>query len=192
MKKHLLFLLLLMSVWMMMACRGDKHAPGPCRMTVKVDFPDYTQAYLKTTDGKVLDTLLLKDGQTDFLYSDTARMPFVAFVSLVNPWDSLDRMDMPVVVESGKVGVEVGEYIVAYGTPLNVRLQEFLNDLQAASDAVKGPEVTVEESRKVFSQFYRQQILGNRHNVVGRFIYRNYGVHLNEEDAALVKAQLGN
>lgn len=192
MKKHLLYLLLLMSVWMMTACGGERSGSGPCRMTANVDFPEYTQACLKDMDGKVLDTLPLRDGRIEFVFADTARMPFVAFVSLLNPSDSLDRMDMPVVMESGDVAVEIGEYISSCGTPLNGRLQEFLNGLQATSDAVRQPEVTVEEGRKSFSEFYRQQILSNRHNVVGLFVYRNYGVHLNDDDAALVKAQLGN
>lgn len=192
MKKHLLFLLLLMSAWLLTACGGDRHRAGSCRLTVKVDFPEFTQAYLTDAQGQVLDTLPLQNGQIDFACTDTAGMPYVALVSLVNPLDSLDRMDMPVVMECGKVYVEIGEYIVTSGTPLNVRLQEFLNDLQATRDAVKEAAVPMADVLKSFSEFYRQQILSNRNNVVGRFIFHQYGFHLTPEDAALVKAQLGN
>ena len=192
MKKHLLFLLLLMSVWMMAACGGGRNRSDSCRLTAKVEFPEFTQAYLTDGKGQVLDTLPLQNGQIDFVCTDTSGMPYVAFVSLANPLDSLDRMDMPVMMECGKVNVEIGEYIVTSGTPLNVRLQEFLNDLQATRDAIKESTVPTADVLKSFSEFYRQQILSNRDNVVGRFIFRQYGFHLTPEDAALVKAQLGN
>ena len=120
-------------------------------------------------------------------------MPYVAIIQLVNPADSIDFLSMPVVIEGGKVQVEIGEYVTTQGTALNFRLQEFLNDLQATRDSFKKMDATqVETMKKTFSEFYRQQILTNKDNVLGRYIYDSYGIHLNDADRELVKAQLVN
>lgn len=192
MKKKLLFLLLLVSGWMFSACSGGQKAAQNCQVKASVGFTEYTVACLLDKDGEVLDSLTLKDGFLTFTRTDTAQMPYVAFISLKNPSDAMDGAEMPIVVERGNVNVEIGEYITTSGTSLNVRLQQFLNGLQATSDALHQAKSHAEEIRRTFSEFYRQQILGNQDNVLGDFIYQHYGLHLNEADAALVKAQLGN
>ena len=116
-------------------------------------------------------------------------MPYVAIISLKNPADSIDRIDMPFVVEAGKVNIEIGEYISTSGTPLNGRLQEFLNDLQALRSSLD-VNISIEEMNQLFSEFYKQQILSNKNNVLGQYIYMSYGIHLNDADRDLVKAQL--
>ena len=59
-------------------------------------------------------------------------------------------------------------------------------------DYKDGIDITPEEISEIFSQFYKQQILSNKDNAVGEYIYRNYGVHLNTDDNKQVKAQMGN
>lgn len=175
----------------MVSC-GVRTAADSCRVRVAVGFPEYTRACLYDTDGRWLDSLQWQEREIVFVRTDTAGMPYVAFVTLLNPVDSIDRVQMPVVIEGGDVQVEIGEYITTSGTPLNRCLQDFLNALQATRDAVKQADISYEDYRKSFSEFYRQQILVNKDNVVGGFIFQQYGIHLNQEDASLVKAQLGN
>lgn len=175
-----------------MASCGARTAADSCRVRVAVGFPEYTRACLYDADGRWLDSLQWQERKILFTRTDTAGMPYVVFVTLINPADSMDRAQMPVVIEGGDVQVEIGEYITTSGTPLNRCLQEFLNALQATHDAIRQAGVSYEDSRKSFSEFYRQQILANKDNVVGGFIFRQYGIHLNQEDASLVKAQLGN
>lgn len=193
MKKNLL-LLLLLSVGIGLAGCGGKQQqePSGCTLTVKLDLPEYTRGYLKNTDYQVLDTLQI--GKEMVLErTDTASMPYVALVELINPKDSIDVLTMPVVVERGDVQVEIGEYVTTRGTELNVRLQEFLNGLQATRDSFRQCDSTqLRNIGKVFSDFYRQQILTNKDNVLGRYIYQSYGIHLTEADDELVKAQLVN
>ena len=107
--------------------------------------------------------------------------------------DSTDQLDMPVAIENGTIKVELGEYIKLSGTPLNTRIKEFLDALQHCKDGVVSKtDITPEEISEIFSQFYKQQILSNKDNAVGEYIYRNYGVHLNTDDNKQVKAQMGN
>lgn len=192
MKKLLLFLLLLTSGWMISSCGEGGKKTESCQVFATVGFPEYTAACLKDAQGNILDTLQLNDGHISFVRTDTVNMPYIAIIRLINTTNTSDWAEMPIVVEQGKVNVEIGEYITTSGTQLNVRLQEFLNDLQATSDAYKVSECKKDNMKKTFSEFYRQQILSNSDNVVGIYIMQNYGFHLNEEDAALVKAQLGN
>ena len=105
--------------------------------------------------------------------------------------DSTDQLDMPVAIENGTIKVELGEYIKLSGTPLNTRIKEFLDALQHCKDGVVSKtDITPEEISEIFSQFYKQQILSNKDNAVGEYIYRNYSVHLNTDDNKQVKASI--
>lgn len=193
--KNKLLLLLLLNVGIgLVGCKGGQTPQqSGCTVSVKVDIPQYTEAYLMDAGQRVLDTLSIVDKTITIERTDTASMPYVAIIQLVNPADSIDFLSMPVVIEGGKVQVEIGEYVTTQGTALNFRLQEFLNDLQATRDSFKKMDATqVETMKKTFSEFYRQQILTNKDNVLGRYIYDSYGIHLNDADRELVKAQLVN
>lgn len=193
--KNKLLLLLLLNVGIgLVGCKGGQTPQqSGCTVSVKVDIPQYTEAYLMDAGQRVLDTLSIVDKTITIERTDTASMPYVAIIQLVNPADSIDFLSMPVVIEGGKVQVEIGEYVTTQGTALNFRLQEFLNDLQATRDSFKKMDASqLETMKKTFSEFYRQQILTNKDNVLGRYIYDSYGIHLNDADRELVKAQLVN
>lgn len=190
MKRTLLFLLC--GSLCLTAC---KQAGGSrqslCTVNVKVDYPEYTEGNLKTPDGKVLDTLTVNGGQLTIQRSDSASMPYVVLIHLRNVQDSIDWLDMPVVIEGGEVNVGIGEYITTTGTPLNAYLQEFLNGLQAVRSGFQADkEATAEEVRQAYSAYYKQQILGNAENVVGKYIYKAYGNHLLPEDRETVENHL--
>lgn len=197
MKRHSILLLplfCLVLAGVAAGCRQRGEAPKqPCLLELRVSLPEYRTGWLRSTEGEPLDTLrFTEEGSALLTRTDTARMPYMALVCLVNPADSIDRMEMPVVIEGGTVSVEIGEYISTTGTPLNHKVQEFLNSLQGCKDALRlKQDATPEEVTGVFSDFYLQQILANRDNVVGRYLYRAYGQHLRTEERERAKAGLG-
>lgn len=191
MKKNLLFLLLLGCCFGMGSCSKQPSVQSRCTVDVKVDYPEFTKGYLRNVDGKRLDSLTVTNGLLSFERTDSLSMPYVAFIHLSNRNDSIDWMEMPLVVEGGKVNVEIGEYISTSGTPLNHQMQEFLNDLQATRSGIEGRNLSKEEISRTFSEFYKQQILSNKGNVLGEYIFKSYGIHLSDADLNQVKAQLG-
>lgn len=185
MNKRFLFFLpsLLLMLLLAASCGENRPAQSRCEVSVVSEFPEYTRGYLQLQTGQRTDTLVLTDGRLTFWRTDTAAMPYIAFIHLVSREDPADCLDMPVAIERGKVEVTLGEYIETKGTPLNTALQEFLNDLQALSTSIRQRrDVTAEEVSDLYSAFYRQQILTNRDNPLGDFIRRNYGSHLKGED----------
>lgn len=175
------------------ACTGNSGKSG-CTIEGNLSFEEYKKVYLMDNLGNRIDSCNL-DGNGSFRFELNAGTgePYVAVIHTAAEQDSTDQLDMPVAIEDGTVKVEIGEYIRLSGTPLNARIKEFLDALQYCKDGLGTRQgITVEEIGNIFSEFYRQQILSNKDNVVGRYIYQNYGTHLNAEDRVLVKAQMGN
>ena len=187
MRKYLL--LLFICGWIVGSCSKQQNIQSSCIVEMKIEYPKYTQGYLRNMEGKCLDSLVVTNGHLNLERTDSLLMPYVAIISLNHPADSIDRIEMPFVVEAGKVNIEVGEYISTSGTPLNGQMQEFLNDLQALRSSLD-VNISIEEMNQLFSEFYKQQILSNKNNVLGQYIYVSYGIHLNDADRDLVKAQL--
>lgn len=192
MRTYFQLLLLFVCGWVVAGCGEQRKKQSSCTVEMKIEYPEYTWGYLKNIDEKCLDSLTVTDGRVAFERKDTFLMPYVAFIKLNNPKDSIDWLEMPLVVEGGKINIEIGEYISIGGTPLNLQLQKFLDDLQATRSSVDEKELSMEEIKEIFSEFYRQQILGNKNNVLGRYIFKKYGIHLNDEDRKRVKVQLDN
>lgn len=190
-RRSFLFLLLLASCFAWIGCGNPSSAISGCRIDVSVDYPDFTSGLLKTSSGEILDSLTVTDGHFSLERKDSL-MPYVALICLCNDKDSSDWMNMPVVIENGIVEVSLGNQIKTSGTLLNHALQEFLNALQATAENLRSriPNVKPDDVNAVFSQLYKQQILENKNNVVGRYIFENYGNHLTNEDMELVKAAL--
>ena len=77
------------------------------------------------------------------------------------------------------------------GTPLNDAVQHFFDGMQACKDRVMAQtDITVDEIRNAFSGFYREQILLNRDNALGSYIYREYFSRLLPSDREAVESQL--
>ncbi|MDO4163173.1 MAG: hypothetical protein Q4D56_02125 [Bacteroides sp.] len=176
-------------------CGGKSGKTGTdgCLIQGHTDFKEFTKVYLMDLTRARLDSASIdSDGKFSLERTDSTDKPCVMLVRLTGTPSPYDDLDMPVAIERGTVTLELGEYIHTSGTPLNSRIQEFLNDLQSCKDGLTGKEgVTVEEIQTTFSEFYRQQILTNKDNAVGRYIFREYGVNLTPDDRELVKAQLG-
>lgn len=191
MKRYALFLPVALLVWLT-AC-SDNSTKSGCHIKGHTTFKEYKKAYLVAPSGNRIDSSLIENGEFHFEKIDSIAQPYVATIEMINPQDPSDQMDMPVAIENGDVRIILEQYIQTSGTPLNVRVQEFLNALQSCKDGVSTKEgIALNEVGNIFSRFYRQQILSNKDNAVGKYIYRNYGVHLNGADKELVKTEMGN
>ena len=172
------------------AC-GTQNTPQGCILTGHVSMPEYDMAYLADLDRHRTDSTALEGGDFHFAVADSVSQPYAMLLQLVDREEPLNQMDLPVMVENGTIQVGLGEYIHISGTPLNDRVQDFLNALQACKDNLSARKgVTVEQIQSTFSGFYKEQILLNKDNVLGGYILRDYGVHLNAADRASVEAQL--
>lgn len=183
----------LVAFCIMAACTTTSSDKG-CTIKGHTTFNEYRKAYLMSLDRALLDSMSISEGNFHFDVADSSvTAPYALFVRLSSGIDSLGNLDMPVFVENGSVSLEIGEYVYTSGTPLNDRMQDFLDALQHCKDGlVAQKELSIEEIEKTFSEFYCQQILTNKDNALGRYIYHEYGIHLNDADRELVKAQLVN
>lgn len=192
MKNKLLLLLLICSGIGFTSCNSKKtNISNNCIVNVKIGIPQYTKGYLIKDNNQTLDTLNISNTTISFERNDTASMPYVAVIQLINTEDSIDILSMPVIIEPGKININIDEYVTLKGTKLNLRLQEFLDGLQLTYDSIKQiKDIQLEKTKAKFSEFYRQQILINKDNVLGEYIYNSYGIHLTKADNDFVKAQL--
>lgn len=192
MRKYTLLLPLVYIVIGFTACSDTPARPG-CRIKGEISFNEYETVYLIAPAGNKVDSCDIKNGKFYLEETDSIASPYVATIHMAAKNDPSDILDMPVAVENGTVKVGLGEYIKLSGTPLNDRIKGFLDALQQCKDGATAKDgITAEEVIETFSQFYKQQILSNKDNIVGEYIYGNYGQHLNAADKELVKAQIGN
>lgn len=192
MRKYILLLpIAILTIWLA-ACSGNPAKSG-CHIKGRTTFKEYQKAYLTDISGNRKDSTAIENGEFYFDIAEDITEPYVAVIHMEASQDPIDWLDMPIAIENGRVEVVLEEYIQTSGTPLNTRIQEFLNALQNCKDGIDAQKgMTTDEIGNLFSQFYRQQILSNKDNAVGKYIFQSYGVHLNESDKEQVKAQMGN
>ena len=192
MRKNILLLLLAVTAIGLTACSGNSERPG-CRIKGEISFEEYNMVYLIKSSGERIDSCEIKNGRFYLEEVNNITQPYVATIHMQAEQDPMDMLDMPVAIENGTVKVELAEYIKLSGTPLNNQIKGFLDALQNCKDGTSAKQgITPEEVVDIFSQFYKQQILSNKDNAVGRYIYENYGSHLSATDSEQVKAQMGN
>lgn len=189
MKKYASLLFVALMVIGIAACSGKKG----CFINGYTSFTQYQKAYLMDLNRNRLDSMNMEEGKFKFQRTGDITEAYALIVCLQETRAPYDYIEMPVFIENGDVTMEIGEYIHTSGTPLNESLQEFFNSLQDNKDAMEKKEnVTVAEIESTFSEFYKQQILMNKRNVLGKYIYQEYGANMNAQDREQVKAQMSN
>lgn len=172
------------------SCGGADQQSG-CTLTGHTTFTEYDKAYVIDLDRNSLDSVALTDGNFTFHITDSVEQPYPLILKLKDPKVPLNDMNMPFIVEAGEIRMELDEYIHISGTPLNRGVQQFLDGLQMCKDAVLlKKDLAVEDIRDIFSDFYKQQILLNKDNALGRYIFHEYGNNLQPGDREQVEAQL--
>ncbi len=149
----------------------------------KISFSRYTSVLLTDEAYHPLDSMPLRDGSFRMELPGEVEHPYPVVLRFVNREDADDVMEMPLMVENGTVRLDIGEYVRVGGTPLNDALQEFLNGLQDCKEhCARQTELGAEEVEKLFSAFYLQQISIHRRDTLGAYLFRQYGIHLDERD----------
>lgn len=186
MKRNLLLFPLLALLLLLTACVQKQPVQAPCTIDLTCSLEGYSKGVLTLTDGTVLDSLCLTDGHLSLLRTDSAQMPYVAKVKLVNDNDPTDDIYMPIVVEGGTVTVVLSELYTTKGTPLNKAMQQFFVEMQRVHDSLEGetnPKVVAES----YSAFFKKQILLHSNDVIGRFVLEEYGPNMTADDGMEVK-----
>lgn len=186
MKRNLLLFPLLALVALLVSCGQKQPVQAPCTIDLTCSLEGYTKGVLTLVDGSVLDSICLTDGHLSLHRTDSALMPYVAKVTLVNDNDPTDDIYMPIVVEGGTVTVVLGELYTTWGTPLNKAMQQFFVEMQRVHDSLEGetdPKVVAES----YSAFFKKQILLHSNDVIGRFVLAEYGANMTPDDGMEVK-----
>lgn len=179
----------LLAVALLGSCGGTP-VKAPCTVEVYTPVESYSVACLLDDRGRVTDSLAIVNDTIRFTRTDTAAMPYVVTLQLLNPADSLDMVHIPMVIEGGEVTLALGDRIELGGTPDNVKLFRFLKAKNNFSAHYVNETRDVEKLRKDYSEFYSGQIILNADNVVGRYLLDAYGRQLTPADRARVKEKM--
>lgn len=168
-------------------CTGNEKK---CLIQGHTSFKTYSKAYLLDTERRPVDSVIVNDGNFTFTQPDSTSIPYVMIIRLDNGSEN-DWLEMPVMIEHGMVKLQIEEYVHISGTPLNNAIQDFLDGIQRCKDGiVVDKDITPDEVEQIFSEYYCQQILANRDNALGRYIYQDYGIHLTKDDMEKAKTAL--
>lgn len=175
---------------LLVAC-GGKSKQGPCSVEVYYPNAEFKEVSLMDASGNVLDsTLNIRNDSIRFTRNDTARMPYVAVLWLMDPQDSINYITMPMVIEAGTVKLELAEKISLSGTDDNKKMFEFQkakNTFTRQYDDKMNPEHDVNKLKADFSKFYSDQAIVNADNIVGEYIYNAYSPVMTPDDQKRVK-----
>ena len=190
MKKYIVLLFVGVLFAILGACRTGNE--NKCLILGHTSFKAYTKAYLLDINRQPIDSIAVNGGEFTFTQLDSIDTPHVMLIRLDDGSED-DWLEMPVMVERGTVELKIEEYVHISGTPLNNAIQDFLNGIQRCKDGiVLGKDITPDEVERIFSEYYCQQILANRDNALGRYIYQDYGIHLKGGDMEKAKAALSS
>lgn len=183
------------SLLLALASCGGPPRQSRCSVEVYTSDRQYTVARLLDSRGHALDTTLRVRGDSiRFQRTDSLAMPYMASLMLINPSDSMDVLIMPIVIEGGTVRLSFADPITLGGTPDNDALFSYLMAQQKFSRHYdeRNPDHDRDRLRADYSAFYTEQILRNRDNAVGRYIYDTTRQLLLPDDLERVRENLNN
>ena len=187
-------LAILCLVTSLVACLASCSSTPGCRVdgTVRDKAYDGKTVYLCETYGQtVVDSTLVSHSSFSFDLNGLAQDVYLLKLK-VTP-DDLFPITLPVVAETGRIRVAIGEIVYTSGTPLNDVTQDFLLAVDRYSDNMQKmrQEKTPEELRAGFSELLEGFILQNKDNCIGPYICRSYSTRLTPEGLARIKEQAG-
>ena len=182
MKKHVLFLsVLILCIVMMAACSPSPgyHISG---MAKDSRFEGKT-VYLTDMQSNAIryDSTVVKNGKFGFADSVDVTVPYIRVLSVQIP-DSIMPYCLPVVIENGNITALLGDRICTSGTGLNDRLQDFLLGLdEFISSISKHPEWSADDVRLNFTDYFIRHIEAIAANIVGVYIFKTYRSKIPED-----------
>lgn len=189
MKRFELLSLFFVLTLLFAACGSRQQQPTGCTLRFTFAPEAYTDGALLDADYHQLCTFPVEVGDWSYTFPDSCQKPALAYLALSNKNDSTDFIHLPFVIEQGAIQVRLGDVFVMTGTPLNKLLNDFYLALEALSDNCK-KDAKMDQVKTLFSEFYKQQILSNRTNVLAPFILKEYGHALLPKDKEEVEAVL--
>lgn len=157
---------------------------------VKADeFQNQTVYLLDNDKGKsVVDSAKIADGK--FRFEGVQATPAIRTLRLQGS-DSMFPVLLPIVLENADIDVSMGKVVLVEGTELNDKMQDFLMAVSHFTDQ-DFSKTSVEEMEKQFQEILISQVLINKENVVGAYIYKTYSSKLTEEQRADLLSKAGS
>lgn len=180
-KKYLLFFVCLVSVNLLSSCSSNKKEIVHCDISGVIKGNNYAEGlvYLKDIAGhEILDSTRVDGGVFQFkkLERDTV---YAALLILKSSTDDLFPSLLPVMIEPGELKAEMGEgYVCISGSPLNEKMQDFLQGIDKISDQMHKEKYSPEKARQAFVEFLVAQIDLNKDNAVSTYIRQAYDSRL--------------
>ena len=156
---------------------------------VKADeFQNQMVYMLDFNNGKAtLDSARVQDGK--FHFEGAQPVPAVRILRLQGS-DSMFPVLLPIVLENSDIDVTLGNIVLVEGTEQNDKMQDFLMAISHFTDQ-DFSQVTTEEMQKQFQEIIISQILINKDNEVGVYIYKTYSPKLTEEQKSDLLSKVG-
>lgn len=179
---------------LLLAACGESNKKGLCQVEVFSPVKEYSEVALLDGKGHVIDsTLVVKNDSIIFSRTDTVNMPYVVTLRLKNPNEKLDAVLMPIVIEAGTVKVELAEDRLGLsGTSDNDALYNFVKARLKFINHYdeSNPEHNVDKLKEDYSKFYSNQAIMNKDNIVGKYIFEQYGSVMSKDDKQRVAEAL--
>lgn len=151
-------------------------------------FQGQTVYLLDACNGNtLLDSAKVAEGK--FRFEGVQAVPSIRTLRLHGKGD-LFPVYLPVVLENGYINVVLGDIVLVEGTDQNDKLQDFLMTVSRFTDQ-DFSKVTPEVMKEQFQDIIVSQILINKDNEVGRYIYKTYSSKLTDEQKADVLSKTG-
>lgn len=138
----------------------------------------------------LLDSTTVEDGSFSFHLTDS--IPTVYILMLKTSADDKLPMTLPVVGGDGNVKVRLGESVITSGTSLNDSMQDFLLAMDAFYENATQSSSASEDLLPAFQKFLEEQILRNKSNIVGVYIYQSYKSSFPPELKEEILGQVGD
>lgn len=184
------FSLLALFLLMLSACTS---APKGCNIEGVVRDAAYEGRYVRLIDpmtSAVLDSTLIDGKKFKFNLGERTDAE-VLMLELKMTDDDNFPSTLPVVTENGTLKVVMGAIVLTSGTPLNDAMQDFLLAVDNFSDTMLESGKEPAAIRQEFAKLLETNILMNKDNAVGVYIYRNYSSRLAPEQQTAIFEKAG-
>lgn len=154
-----------------------------CTVEVYTPMRQYTKALLIDSKGEAVDsTLQIKNDSIIFKRNDIKEMPYIVTLTMINTRDSLDILNMPLVIEGGTVKLELTDKLSLSGTEDNDKLFKFLKSKNKFLASQKQDSSDFEQQKKDISRYFLDQFMQNKDNIVGSHIFDVYSQFMTSSD----------
>lgn len=170
MKKYVSAFLLIVSIFTFYSCNyGEDTLEGK---TSDIKYDGKSVYLCNPYDYTLIDSTLVEDGCFSFRFSDT--IPTIYSLMLKSSSDDKFPMTLPIVAGDGDVKVRLGEIVLTSGTKLNDNMQDFLLAMDSFYEEAVKKNSADKNILPSFHQFLKKQILQNKDNIVGIYIYQSH------------------